>query len=226
MCGRYTLTKDSKDIMDYLKIENWDPSIIWERSYNIAPDQNALVLTFKSIPTIQSMYWGLIPSWSKDGKIGSKMINARMETLTTKPTFRKLLHSQRCIIISDGYYEWMQTRKEKRPYYIRDPENKILPLAGLWDVWKNRNDKIRMNYTIITTEPAESVQHIHKRMPAILPKEKLNSWIDCTIPQDKAMKLLKPYTQNLFFHPVSKFVNTPINNSQKCIQPMMIKERF
>ena len=131
MCGRFTLTSDGKDLMDYLGVTNWDSDFSWQPSHNIAPVQKIPVLTCKSERIIQGMYWGLVPNWSKDKKIGSRMINARIETLTKKPAYKNLVQSKRCIVIADGYYEWMQTSHGKKPYYIFAPENIILPFAGL-----------------------------------------------------------------------------------------------
>ena len=109
--------------MDSLEVGSWDSDFRWQPSYNIYPTQEIPVLTFKNKRTIQSMHWGLIPYWSKDSNVGSRMINARSETLTEKPAYGKLVKSHRCIIIASGYYDWKQTSQGKVPYYIFDPEN-------------------------------------------------------------------------------------------------------
>ena len=223
MCGRFTLTSDGKDLMDYLEVDRWNSDFIWKPSYNIAPTQETPVLTFKNKRIIQGMHWGLVPNWSKECKIGTRMINARAETLTEKPAYASLLQSQRCIIIANGYYEWMRTSQVRRPYYIHDPENSILPFAGLWDEWKNDKKQHRITCTIITTGPSTELKHIHNRMPVILTKERIDEWIDCSHPQDEVHQLLKPYSQALDYYPVSTFVNTPVNNSQKCIEPMIME---
>ena len=105
MCGRFTLTSDKKDLMKYLEVERWDSDFTWRPSYNIAPTQETPVLTYKNKRIIQGMHWGLVPNWSKEFKIGTRMINARSETLTEKPAYASLLQSQRYIIIANGYYE-------------------------------------------------------------------------------------------------------------------------
>ena len=152
------------------------------------------------------------------------MINARAETLTEKPAYASLLQSQRCIIIANGYYEWMRTSQGRMPYYIYDPANNILPFAGLWDKWENDKKQHRITCTIITTGPSTELKHIHNRMPVILTKERMDEWIDCSYPKAEVLQLLKPYSQALDFHPVSTFVNSPVNNSQKCIEPMIMEE--
>ena len=106
MCGRFTLNSDSKDLIDYLEVVRWDSDFIRKPSYNIAPTQETPVLTFKNKRIIQGMYWGLVPNWSKEYKIGIRMINARAETLTERSAYASLLQSQRCIIIANGYYIW------------------------------------------------------------------------------------------------------------------------
>ena len=224
MCGRFKLNKNRKDLMDCLEVGRWNPDFTWQPSYNIAPTQEIPVLTCKNKLTIQGMFWGLIPNWSKDMKFGGGMINARSETLTERPSYASLLHSQRCIVIADGYYEWRITKQGKKPYYIHNPENNILSFAGLWDKWENGKKQHRISCTIITTEPSEQLKHIHNRMPVILTKDSMDVWVDCNYPKDKALQLLKPYKQTLNYYPISTFVNSPVNNSQKCIEPMIMEE--
>ena len=137
MCGRFTLTSNGKDLMDDLEISTGNSNYTWQPSYNIYPAQKIPVITFNNERIIQGMFWGLIPSWSKNIKIGHRIINAREETLTEKSSYKNLVQSQRCIVIADGYYEWMQTSHGKKPYYIFAPENIILPFAGLWNRWEN-----------------------------------------------------------------------------------------
>ena len=218
MCGRFTLISDEQYIMDCLEVDSWDSAFTWQPSYNISPAKEIPVLTCKNERHIQGMHWGLVPNWSKDIKIRSRMINARAETLTEKPAYRNLIQSKRCIVVADGYYEWMMTSHGKKPYYIHDPENIILPFAALWDKWQNDKKQQIVSCTIITTESSREVKHIHSRMPVILTKDNMNEWIDCSHTQDNALQALKPYQQPLDYYPVSTFVNTPLNNSKKCIE--------
>src|SRR5210317_1256867 len=129
MCGRKTLTKDMQSIIEELAIENWENPDNYIPNYNIAPTQVSPILIYNNKRIVKPMRWGLIPSWAKDDKFGAKMINARIETLTEKPSYRNLLLGNRCIVIADGYYEWMKIAGQKIPYYIKDPDNRILPLA-------------------------------------------------------------------------------------------------
>ena len=209
--------------MDFLEIENWGSDFTWNPNYNIAPTQETPILTFNRGRFIQTMRWGLVPPWSKDLKMGSRLINARAETLTEKPAFRSLLRKQRCIIVTDGYYEWMQTDSGKQPFYIHHRKNQILPMAGLWDKWLDENEKEWNTYTIITTEPAESLSHIHNRMPVILDKSHIDYWINCDYPPDEALEYLKPQENPLEFYPVSTFVNSPTNNTEECIEHIKLE---
>jgi len=129
MCGRKTLTRDMQSIIEEMAIEDWLDKDRYSPSYNISPTQQSPVLIDDGKRYVQPMRWGLIPFWAKDMKIGSRLINARSETLLGKPSFRNLVPKQRCVVITDGYFEWEGSTKT--PYYIKHPENKLLPMAGL-----------------------------------------------------------------------------------------------
>ena len=166
------------------------------------------------------MRWGLIPSWAKDKAIGAKMINARGETLLEKPSFKNLVISKRCIVITDGYFEWQNIDTVKTPHYFHDPKKNILPMAGLWDEWKSANGELMKTYTVITTTPKPEYAHIHNRMPVILPHSEIDVWINTRdhSPKD-ALGHVLPYRYELEVYPVSTFVNSPKNNSARCIMP-------
>ena len=217
MCGRFTLTSTKRDLTDNLGIESLHFDFNWQPNYNVAPTQEIPVLIYQNRRVIRGMFWGLIPYWSNNMKIGNRMINAREETLTEKPAYASLVRSQRCIVIANGYYEWMQTRHGKKPYYIHDSKNDILLFAGLWDRWKNVKKQYRMTCTIITTEASEQLKHIHSRMPLILEKERINEWINCNNSENTILQLLQTNTVALNYHPISTFVNNSSNNSKKCI---------
>ena len=219
MCGRKTLTRDMQSIIEELAIEEWEDPDHYTPSYNITPAQFSPILIQENDSRIvRPMKWGLIPSWSKDETMGTKLINARSETLLEKPSFQNLVPRNRCVVISDGYYEWQQTNSGKQPFYIHHRQGQILPMAGLWDKWLDENEKEWNTYTVITTEPAESISHIHNRMPVILNKSHIDYWINSDYPPDEAIEYLKPYDNPLEFYPVSAFVNSPANNTAECIE--------
>ena len=219
MCGRKTLTKGKIEIMEELFVDEWEDDFDWEPSYNIAPTQISPVLLNDGKRKVKPMFWGLVPSWAKDKTIGAKMINARSETLGEKPSFQSLIYQKRCIVISDGYFEWKREGKKKKPYYIRDPDGKLLPMAGLWDEWVDKQGKKWLTYTVITTDPSNQINHIHNRMPVIIDKPEMDLWINFDCPPNEALTCLKPYEKLLELYPVSTFVNSPANNSNQCILP-------
>ena len=209
-----------RSIIEELAIEEWENPDNYIPSYNIAPTQNTPILIDKRKRIVKHMRWGLIPSWAKDDKFGAKMINARIETLTEKPSFRNLLPNNRCIVIADGYYEWKQSGNHKIPYYIKDPDDKILPMAGLYDVWKNPDGNIIPTYTIITKPSQYDIADIHGRMPAVLPQKAINKWLNN---EDNSKSGLLKFVQEskaeLIKHPVSSLVNSVRNNSPECVIP-------
>jgi putative SOS response-associated peptidase YedK len=217
MCGRFTLdptTKFEERFNVSNQLENRTAR------YNIAPSQDVPVIIRQSPNHIMLMRWGLIPHWAKDESIGSKMINARAETITEKPSFRGLLPSKRCIVPASGFYEWQDTGKGKQPYYIHADAGEYLPFAGLYDIWKNPEGIEIYSFTIITTEPTVNLQSIHNRMPVILEPAAEEVWLnpDVTDPQELS-PLLHPYAVKVLdFYPVSKAVNRPDNDSRELIQ--------
>ncbi|GIT74477.1 MAG: hypothetical protein Ct9H300mP29_4710 [Candidatus Neomarinimicrobiota bacterium] len=156
----------------------------------------------------------------KGKSIGSKLINARSDTLLQKPSFQNLVPQKRCVIITDGYYEWKKVSRKSIPYYIHHPSNKLLPMAGLWDMWEDSLGKKIFSYTVITTTPTPIIKDIHHRMPVILKSEDINPWIQVhhTSISD-AMSLLIPYPDELKFFEVSSLVNLPkkIEKNVSCL---------
>ncbi|MCP3911919.1 MAG: SOS response-associated peptidase, partial [Actinomycetia bacterium] len=173
MCGRYTVTRPS-DLLTELGVETTEPL---EASYNVAPTQKVPVVraTTGVVPEAGetkreavNLRWGLIPFWAKDIKIGNRMINARSETVATKPAFRNSLRRKRCAILADGFYEWKKVEGGKQPYLIHLKDNRPFVFAGLWDCWsKGPIDPIE-SFTILTTSPNDKVKELHNRMPVIL----------------------------------------------------------
>ncbi|HZU02168.1 MAG TPA: SOS response-associated peptidase, partial [Ktedonobacteraceae bacterium] len=169
MCGRYTLKHDIQAIAQEFHVA---PSLQTVPRYNIAPTQEVISVLQNGEAHLELLRWGLIPSWAKEESIGSKMINARAETLAEKPSFKRLLHSKRCLVVADGFYEWKQEgRGPKTPMYITLKDDELFAFAGLWDAWKDADGQVIRTCTIITTEPNELMASIHTRMPAILSRD-------------------------------------------------------
>lgn len=221
MCGRKTLTKDMQSIIEELAIEEWENPDNYIPNYNIAPTQNSPILIDNGKRIVKTMRWGLIPSWAKDEKFSARMINARIETLLEKPSYRNLVSSNRCIIIADGYYEWKNEGDTKVPYYFKDPNDKLLPMAGLYDIWQNPKGFFVPSYTIITKEAQKNLSNIHNRMPFILSQEHLNTWLkNEKYSVSNALDLAKDSKPELENFPVSLFVNSVKNNSPECFKPL------
>jgi putative SOS response-associated peptidase YedK len=222
MCGRFTLTVDPYHLQQAFP---WAviPNDIPPR-YNIAPSQAVAVIP-NTGDNVLSMYrWGLIPSWSKDPSIGDRMINARAESLAEKPSFRNAYRRRRCLILSDGFYEWKQVpeSKTKQPFYICMKDGLPFAFAGLWEIWVSPDGSEIRSCTIITAQPNELVATIHNRMPVILAAEAYDLWL---APGEKAVdqleKLLVPYPENeMQAFPVSRMVNSPQADTPELIKPI------
>lgn len=212
MCGRYTLITDISKIAQSFGVE---PTLGAQPRYNIAPTQNVAAILKNGTTHLSSLRWGLIPSWAKDEAIGSRMINARAETLAEKPSFKNLLRGRRCLIVADGFYEWRSEGKEKTPMYITVQNGQPFAFAGLWDVWKNPGGDPIQSCTIITTAPNELMATIHNRMPAILRPGAYEDWLNPQLRDtDVLTHWLTPYPAELMqARPVSKLVNNPKNDT-------------
>ncbi|MBC5775733.1 SOS response-associated peptidase [Pontibacter sp. KCTC 32443] len=212
MCGRYTVqpratkgkSKAAKLIEKHLK----------EAHYNAAPSQTLPVITEQQQDKLQFFSWGLQPFWAKDAKAVKRSINARAETLTEKPSFRKLLQSKRCLVPADGFFEWQVTGHDKLPYRIMLKNEELFTFAGLWDEWADKSTgEVLHTFTIITTEANDVVKPIHDRMPVILSPEAEELWLDENETQEELLSLLVPFrAQDMKAYPVSPLVNSPMNN--------------
>lgn len=194
MCGRFCLTiSEVKKLADRFRVEQPILPLPVRPRYNIAPTQNVLVVARKDGgTTLMEMRWGLIPYWAKDAAIGGKLINARAETLAEKPSFREALETRRCLIPSDGFYEWKQLAGGKQPFRIGLEGGALFAFAGLWDTWIDPVTRIPvLSCTIITCAPNPMMQEIHDRMPVILKPEDEVRWLAGT--PGEARLLLVPF---------------------------------
>ncbi|HBS46890.1 MAG TPA: SOS response-associated peptidase [Paenibacillus sp.] len=220
MCGRYTITVTMEELM--VRYFANDSTIIhYAPKYNAAPMQQIpSVINTGSSNKLGELRWGLVPSWAKDDKIGSKMINARAESLLEKPSFKRLLSSRRYIIPSDGFYEWKVQGSSKQPMRIVMRDGGIFSMAGLYDIWMDPEGNKLSTCTIITTTPNELMAEIHNRMPVILKPEDETEWLDRGNQDTTSLiKLLKPYDQQLMrAYPVSTAVGNVRNDAKELIE--------
>ncbi len=227
MCGRYSLFKLNQ-LLEYFPWINVPPGL--RPRYNIAPTQPVLAATNQHPDRFDYFHWGLIPSWAKDHSIGSRMINARAETLAQKPAFRDSFKRRRCLIPADGLYEWRKEPdgKTRTPMYIRKKDATPFLFAGLWDTWRDADGNTVPSCTIITAEPNDLVRPIHDRLAVILPPEHYDQWLDPgDQPADRLLSLLKPFpAEQMEAFPVSRAVNTATNDEAECIEPVASESLF
>jgi putative SOS response-associated peptidase YedK len=222
MCGRFTNKAKPKEIEKEFKIGKLNQKI-FEPRYNIAPTQNIpVVLEANSERIIETLRWGLIPSWAKDESIGSKLINARSETLAEKPSFKNAFRSHRCIIPASGFFEWQKSAKgAKQPFYFYLKDKDVFGFAGLYEEWLDRDSGEQIEtFTIITTEANEVLKSVHDRMPVILKPKDYDQWLDAKEKDtNKLQKLLVSYpAKEIDSYKVSKDVNSPSNDSSELIE--------
>jgi putative SOS response-associated peptidase YedK len=221
MCGRFTLTITPEQLQEAI------PGLITPAGmaprYNIAPSQPVAVVPNDGQNRLDFYVWGLIPSWAKDPSIGSRMINARGETLVEKPSFRSAFRRRRCLIPADGFYEWRQNPggKGKTPIYIKLKSGEPFAFAGLWENWNSPDGSNILSCTIITTTPNPLMEPIHNRMPVILPREAYDRWLEPgEVNPAQLQDLIRPYpAEAMTAYAVSTLVNRPENDLAACIQP-------
>ena len=191
-------------------------------SYNVAPSQEILAVINNGANRLGAFHWGLVPFWAKDRSIGNRLINARAETVAEKPSFRAAFKKRRCLIVADGFYEWKGEKGNKQPWYLTTPSAQPFGFAGLWESWKDENNREYLSATIITTAAGESMKNIHHRMPVILKPAVYQSWLNKDIEDPNRLDqiLQNDHVRDLRSYPVSKQVNTVANNHPGCIEPL------
>jgi putative SOS response-associated peptidase YedK len=210
MCGRFTLRQVPHEWVKQLALPIFGPR------YNIAPTQKVLALRMRDgAREVAELRWGLIPTWADDPKIGNRLINARAETISTKPAFRSAFERRRCLILADGFYEWRQLGKAKQPYFIHRPDDQPFAFAGLWERWQGNGLEIS-SCTIITTEANETMRPLHDRMPVIVPPADHERWLESTA---EAQGLLRPAPNALLeTYAVSTQVNKPATDGPELVE--------
>ncbi len=219
MCGRFAQYSSLSALKKTLTIDSVTCDVT--SSYNIVPTQEVLTVIHHDGNRLGKLRWGLVPHWAKDVSGASKMINARAETVSEKPAFRRAFKHRRCIIPADGFYEWKREKKAKQPWYFTLPYQTPFVFAGLWETWKENDEQAYNSCTIITTEASESIRTIHHRMPVILTPEAVESWLDPLLQDSKEINdiLLNGHVSEIKGFPVSEHVNSARNNDPSCIQP-------
>jgi len=220
MCGRFSLALSPSQWTEYFGLPE-SPDL--PARYNVAPGQDIPILREEEENRrLALLRWGLIPFWAKDKSIGNRMINARAESLSEKPAFRKAFKTQRCIIPASGFYEWQKTEKGKKPYYLFRSDRNPISLAGLWERWTDRETgEMIESCAIITTSASPSLKEIHDRMPVILNEVKTRQWLDPGARDTgELLEILEsPGDVELDRYQVSDYVNSVRNDGERCIKP-------
>jgi len=244
MCGRYVAKSDAKDLVQEYGIAA-EPNETLDEDYNVAPTKKVYVVLErkpkddveeppKRVLTVAR--WGLVPSWAKDPSIGSRMINARAETLAEKPAFRKAYAKRRCLLPADGYYEWYvpsgqdapvgkNGKPVKQPFFIHPGDGSALAMAGLYEWWRDRSrddddpEAWRLTCTVITTEATDALGRIHDRMPMTVARANWAQWLDPASDQTASV-LLPAASAGLDAYPVSTLVNNVRNNGPELLEPI------
>jgi putative SOS response-associated peptidase YedK len=224
MCGRFTQERPASELAEIFGAEPLveDPG---ER-YNVAPTDEALVVVQREDRRAVTAYrWGLIPHWATDAKVGSRMFNARAETLTRSPAFARAFQRRRCLVPVDSFYEWKREGTIRQPYRVSRADGRPLVLAGLWAGWHDPvTDAVRRTFTIVTTTPNEALSDLHDRMPVILPDDAWSRWLDPS-PADRGelIGLLQPTDAvALRIYPVRRLVNDVRQDGPELIEPLAV----
>lgn len=232
MCGRYAASRRPEDLVVEFEAVRADGQPALPADYNVAPTKDVYVVRHKrerdaeGRPTggghreLRAVRWGLVPSWAKDVSVGNRLLNARVESLTDKPAFRRAAASRRCLVPADGWYEWAKRldRPGKQPYFITPGDGSVLAMAGLYEVWGRGDDRL-YTCTVVTAPAVGALAEIHDRMPLVLPRERWADWLDPE--REDVAPLAQPTPPELVEHlelrPVSTSVNNVANNGPELV---------
>jgi len=249
MCGRYASSRRPEDLVEEFDIVESRIHEALAPDYNVAPTKEvyAVVERPPSQPSQQNaeppqrqlrvLTWGLVPSWAKDASIGSRLINARMESVAKKPAFQRAFAKRRCLLPADGYFEWYPTQEltakgkpRKQPFFIRPRDHGVLAIAGLYEIWRDPAraeddpDRFRWTCTVITTTAEDSLGHIHERAPLMVDRDRWAAWLDPRAERADLLDLLEPAAPGrLEAYPVSTLVSNVRNNGPELIEPLPLE---
>jgi putative SOS response-associated peptidase YedK len=214
MCGRFVLKATPAELITHFGL---DECVDLKPRYNIPPGTE--IAAIRQSPegkrVLHQLKWGLVPHWAKDPGIGSKLNNARGESVAEKPSFREAFKRRRCLIPADGFYEWKAEGKLKQPYYISLPEP--FAMAGLWESWKAPDGSILRTCCVITTGPNAVMEPIHDRMPVIIAPENWGRWLSA--PVEEVAELVRPYpADSMLAWPVSRRVSKTVEDDTGLIE--------
>lgn len=216
MCGRYNLIATPESIAEHFQLPRLPR---FQPSYNITPAQKILCIVELDDQSLKSvnLFWGLVPSWSKDDKNSHHLINACAETIKEKPSFRAAFHKRRCLIVASGFYEWQKLESGKQAFHIHRQDHGVFAFAGLWEHWEHEA-KTLYSCTIITTAATQLMQPIHDRMPVVMLTDHYRDWLNKSATDDDVVPLLEnsAYT-DMTTTAISDYVNNPRHDDERCV---------
>ncbi len=225
MCGRYSLGKTKKELEERFGAELLTE---FKPRYNIAPTQLVPVITSDSPKGFSFFYWGITPDFGKNKPVTQKLINARAETVTEKPTFKKSFESRRCLIPADGFFEWKKIgKKTKTPFRFTLHHDALFSFAGIWEEYENEKGEINHTFVILTTNPNSLVQEVHDRMPVILSPTDEKKWLDKYSSEQELLEIIQPYpADEMVSYTVSPLVNQVQNDQPAIIRRTLPMDQF
>ncbi len=248
MCGRYAASRDPEDLVEEFEVDRAEVPARLAPDFNVAPTKDVYAVLTRApradaapaaapaapVRQLRVLRWGLVPSWAKDPSIGSRLINARMETVAEKPAFRRAFARRRCLLPADGYYEWYPGRRTgpgrttKQPFFIHPKDGGVLAMAGLYEFWRRQElpdddpQAWLVTCTVLTTQAEDAVGMIHDRMPLLVERERYGAWLDPAVDDPDLLRgLLVPAAPGrLDAYPVSTAVNSVAHNGPELIAPL------
>jgi putative SOS response-associated peptidase YedK len=243
VCGRYASSRAAGDLVDEFDVDELRVDELLPADWNVAPTKEVYAVLERppredrpQERQLRALRWGLVPSWAKDRAVGNRMINARMESVSEKPAYRKAFAARRCLLPADGYYEWYATQQRtkggkirKQPFFIHPRDGGVLAMAGLYEIWRDPSRSeddphpFLWSCTVITTDAPDDLGRIHDRMPLMVERERWGEWLDPTRPG--SLDLLVPAAPGLLeAYPVSTQVNSADNNGPELVEPLPLEE--
>ena len=222
MCGRFALFASPELLAEYFALTDFDQAALAPH-YNVTPGQDvaAVRIDREGKRRLKALRWGLVPFWAKDASIGRRLVNARLDGLSSKPAFREALTRRRCLIAASGFYEWGEARPGARqPFFVRPRHDPLLALAGLWERWRSPDGSTLESCVIVTTEANALLAPIHDRMPLMVARADHDRWLDPAT-TTSSIADLAARGPDLAAWPVGKAVNDPRNDDEKLIEPLV-----
>lgn len=224
MCGRYTLTRSASEIAEHFGAELDEEAAALGGRFNLAPSQTVPVLRVPepgAAPRLEGRRWGLVPSWARDPAIGARLVNARLESVRTKPAYRAAVRRRRCLLPADGFYEWRShPTRGREPHWVHLDDGGLFAFAGLYERWRGEDGALLATCALLTTEAGPALADLHPRMPVLVDPEDRAAWLDPET-QDAAPLLERlpgRASERLAYRPVTRRVNSPHNEGPACLE--------